>query len=528
VEDNFDEEDEENEEPAPLPEMPSTPIAGRRNLGQFMTPQAAGVASFVPSTALRPMHTPRRAVDAWRVRDLVVPAPQMPPPQLPSILAPRPPTSRKVSVEEEQAIRARRQSAVQAPLSPLKPTSRQDVVQDAAPTPGAPLAMGPPARRQPRESDESDSGALLESMRRTVNDLRRRSIGAPLTPGPLQSTSPKKKGGFSLFPADEVPMLKGALDFGGFKKDDDSSMEVDDDSQKGRSEDENESEDEEDKENVPALSSSKVSSTLLQRQLSPTKDKPPSKSNSGAKPPSSAFSTSQILPPETPDLAPLRHMFAVPHPAGVRTPALNAVKGLYNKLKIPETPAMDGVAEMLAPPPPPAPTPAPEPVASPTEPNLVQEQEQAKAVASMDEDEVPLAEPEAESAPEPWVVPVSKPKASVSKPPSRTAKPPLRTSAPTKPPSSSQVPARPARTAIVVKASTTAGAGKTAIATPDASTMADDELTPVATEAPARRSAASTTTTKSSKIAATKTAGTVVKRRRPPGLRDDEVRQIFI
>lgn len=463
--------------PPSAPIIPSTPIANRR-LGQFMTPQVPHAQPFAPATAVRPMHTPRRAADAWRVRDLVLPPNPQP------AIAPRPPTSRKISAEEEQEIRARRKSALLVPLSPIKPVSKSttSLSQIAEPSPAGPSTLAVPQRRPPRESDESDSGALLESMRRTVDDLRRRSLGTTLTPGP-QSLSPRKKGGFSLFPvpADEMPVHKGALDFGRVSKDDDS-MEIDDDDD-GSAED--------DKENVHY-------------------EAKPSAVGNGTVP--AIHRTTPMPPPETPDLAPLRHMFAVPRAAGAATPAVKSIRGLYAQPRLPETPAMDGVAEMLAPPPPPPiePEGRPDPnqeVKAISHPTQTRSKDQTEVIPQL-VGEKKLTEsshePELELNPSAPAPPLRSSRSSSSKPPSRT-------SASSKPASSSRPSTRPGR-------APTASTSRSKVEmTPNASAMADDELTPAVPEAPSRRS---TTLAKSTSKPA---AATVKRNRWPPGLRPHEV-----
>jgi hypothetical protein len=467
---------EEQSVAPPAMAPPTTPIASRR-LGQFMTPQAPQVAPFAPSTALRPIHTPRRAVDAWRVRDIVVPA-NPPQPEL----APRPSTSRKVSVEEEKQIRDRRKSAMIASLSPHKVAAAPKPSSAPREDDSSPAGPSAPARRAPRESDESDSGALLASMRRTVDDLRRRSLGTTLTPA---GTSPRKKGGFSIFPAprDEVPVMKGALDFGKVSEDSDSSMAVD--------------EDEDDEASNPLHSLPQPPPTLPA-----TSDKPTA---AVARPPVSRLPP----PPETPDLAPLRHMFAAPHRVGAATPAVKSVRGLYAQPRVPDTPSMEGMAEMLAPPaaePEPTPTSAMEVEAA--EPSGTSETSALNTAMPLDND-MSLSEPKPDPAPA--AVKPRKPPSSRS----ATTQAPLRKLA-SKEASSSQPPAKAPRAAPARAARTVAQV------TPNASTMADDEMTPAVPE-PAPRPPRKTADAGPS----TKPAAAAVRRRRPPGVRPEEVTTWF-
>lgn len=555
------------------PVVPSTPQAFNRTL-----PPGSPLIHTATGDRI-PMHTPRRAVDIWRVRDLVIPpsAPAMPTPIDSNMSAQSP---RKVSAEEEKAIRDRRRTSL-APLSPLKPsnpphlhtrtqtfpstgshtssagsenTSPDAVHESSQRTPGR-------GRRAPRESEESDSGALLESMRRTVDDLRRRSIGATLPPLGGQPTpsnrprsiSPQKKGRLSLFPPLKPEGLSriDGLDFS--RLDEDKQMDVDEEEE---SDDSMRSE----KENVPSVGSMRPPSTG-RADVVASSSKPPNFTQ-----PTSSSKGVGSNQPATPHLDSLRHMFSAPTAAGASTPALTAVRGLFTKSQEPATPALEGVAELMATPVPTSPkktAKAPsksrihETVTKPPSKSQMQKDVQIEETAPEDVsmDEAPKkAQPfrprstsrgtvadapsrpssstgMVASGPSSTMAP-SEPeatRATVSNPPSQPGRPPSRTSAGVKPTSASRPTAPAAKSARTTTATApvlTRVKAQTH-ATPDAAILADDELTPAVGE-PLKRAGATTagnTASSSKDKAGTATAENsgakkVVKRRgQPPGFR---------
>ncbi|PPQ65921.1 hypothetical protein CVT24_011254 [Panaeolus cyanescens] len=196
----------------------ATPI--RRPLGPFMTPQqpgarvfpAAGTSQAAPATGRFSLAggEARRVIvqQPWKVKDLVVPAPGTPvndsvPVRVPSVPVQSSPikATPKLTLEEKKAIQERRRSAVRQPdnffaggipgMSPSKaPSSSSTFGTDSlnssptkpAPTKGRPLdntiseqeEKEVPSANRDSDEDPLDTQILMERMKNTVEDMKRR------------------------------------------------------------------------------------------------------------------------------------------------------------------------------------------------------------------------------------------------------------------------------------------------------------------------------------------------------------------
>lgn len=356
-----------------------------RPLGRFMTPQrprtlppTGGPATVRSQRDWTPsgssiLLTPRRAEAPWKVRDIVVPLATIESSTTPSESPVRPQGEHRVSTEEAEAIRERRRSALlphalrtprAAAVSPLKSlvTAAPNTAPFARPssptkpevvssTLGRSLSSTKPASRtnSPRsptktsrsdvETDEEDTAVMLASMRRTVNNMRRRSLGRldglpPLSPAHPPSSS-GKRGRFSLIARESEPQT-GALDFGGLTSgSDDEGDSTDDERMEVIQSRHDEGDEGSDKEND-------MDPEHEVMDIEMEEDSADEESNDVQPVASSSHAV-----PQTPDLAGLRHVFG--QPQDPTTPALSGMRELFKEPAAePGTPAYEGLGDMLA------------------------------------------------------------------------------------------------------------------------------------------------------------------------------------
>lgn len=395
----------EDEESEAADISPGTPVPPLRALGRFMTPQFQRTAftSAAPATSRaprgrtpsggNPAMTPRRAEAPWKVRDILVPLTDKEEPT--AQLQLRPAGERRLSEEEAKAIRDRRRSALLAPdtfgtprAAPASPSPF--TAGTAAPAPPSPSKLASPTKLPPSspmktsraddDTDEEDTAAMLASVRRTVESMRRRSLGhrdglaVAGTPVHAPTTSARKRGKFSLIAHDSEEKI-GALDFGTPSDDeDDDGMGTTDDerAQKVGAPAGDSEQEESDKENDVVGGNGAVDEAGPEKDADDNmvvepQDEDEDEEETDEQSTGSPTASSSRLPPQTPNLAGLKHVFTQPRdmdtpaftgmrelfkePAGnVQTPRMGGVRDMYLRERPAElgTPVYDGIGDMLA------------------------------------------------------------------------------------------------------------------------------------------------------------------------------------
>jgi hypothetical protein len=405
------------EQQVQLAQAPPDPIAPFVALGPFMTPPARRVAH--PSNITATTHaargwtpggsaalTPRRIEAPWKVHDIIVPVVDNATEEQRN--ASRPAQHRQISEEEAQAIRERRRLALRASLQPGTPrvmaastlplvsadASASGNTSSAADVPHSPEKSGVTSSRPTSPSklariaddtDEEDTTAMLDNMRRTVERMRRRSLGlresAAAEPLGGQGTSPRKHGAVTLLWRASEDNMHG-LDFGSLNQTegkpdaDDSEVETTDD--EAKQEVEMELEEQSDKENDVGIENLEAQEDgeedlkvdvdqVANRTMGISNEKDMSlDEDSDDDIPSPVRAGPSRLPPKTPNMADLKHVFGAPRPApetpafgGMRelfrqpsedqaTPHMGELRHLFAIPREPETPGYEGVEDMLA------------------------------------------------------------------------------------------------------------------------------------------------------------------------------------
>ncbi|KAF4579411.1 hypothetical protein EYR40_000421 [Pleurotus pulmonarius] len=314
-----------------------------RAYGNFMTPQVHRRAGISDAGRLSMGGEARRVLveQKWRVKDIEVPPPVQEIKEEDPILdggLSTPLGSRgrgrdRLSEEERKAIQERRRSALRTPdpffggqtpgirhfpgfpASPTKPTSNPSPTKLYSP-----MKSIPEPKEEEEEEEDLDTRSLLEKMKETVAEMKRRRSMAPV--GPAPGTPDRKNPAVGMTPGKRAPPTGGDRRFSllapaareeifGNEEDDEatgpgdlSDEEMDDDKENAITEP------------VPI--------------------------------PSGTPANPLRLAPKTPKMDGLRHMFAAPKPVPP-TPSFIGVRDMFKTREAPRvaTPVYEGIGELI-------------------------------------------------------------------------------------------------------------------------------------------------------------------------------------